>query len=166
MSSWLRSIDRVTSLVRVYLNVSRVDILACDVAPNNGGCRPYNHRLMRHRDYRDGLCRESPRPWTNLRPTCTPGLLDLYGRFWHRSVHARDAQERVNVDVIKLDRAHLYPPTAIKAAARKSFHRCSKWRSRSICPSRSKASRQMKGKTCATMGARYAQGFLYYRPMR
>ena len=98
VASWLRvRLDRGLRVVPVSLNVSRVDILACDVAEHMGGaCRPIQPTARAHayRDHRDGLYgRVRSRGQTDSR-LAHPRLLDLYGRFWHRSVHARDAQER------------------------------------------------------------------------
>lgn len=66
VASWLREcIDRGLRVVPISLNVSRVDILACDVAEHMG-------RLPPNTTYRPSSCalrsprrliRESPRPW-------------------------------------------------------------------------------------------------------
>lgn len=58
VASWLRErIDRGLRVVPISLNVSRVDILACDVASIWGACRPIQPtaRAHAHRDHRDGL---------------------------------------------------------------------------------------------------------------
>lgn len=98
VASWLRErINRGLRVVPISLNVSRVDILVCDVAEHMGGaCRPIQSTARAHayRDHRDGLYgRVRGRGQTDGQPA-RPRLLDLYGRFWHRSVHTRDAQER------------------------------------------------------------------------
>lgn len=150
VASWLRErIDRGLRVVPVSLNVSRVDILACDVAEHMGAlAAQYNlpPELMRIEITETAYTGESEAVDKLTADLHTRGFstyMDILA-----PVSPRSRCSRTSTSTSSSSTAPLYPPIAIKAAARKSFHRCSKWRSRSICPSRSKASRQMNRRTC------------------
>lgn len=150
VASWLRErINRGLRVVPVSLNVSRVDILACDVAEHMGAlAAQYNlpPELMRIEITETAYTGESEAVDKLTADLHTRGF-STYMDDFGTGQSTLAMLKNVNVDVIKLD-APLCPPTVIKVAARKSCHRCSKWRSRSICPSWSKASRQMSRRTC------------------
>ena len=87
VASWLRErINRELRVVPISLNVSRVDILACDVAEHMGGALAAQYNLPQahaYRDRRDGLYgRVRSREQTDGR--CAQGFL------YYRPMPAKD----------------------------------------------------------------------------
>lgn len=150
VASWLRErIDRGLRVVPISLNVSRVDILACDVAEHMGAlAAQYNlpPELMRIEITEAAYTGESEAMDKLTADLHTRGFSTYMDDFGTASPRSRCS--RTSTSTSSSLTARLFPPTEIKAAARKSLHQCSIWRSRSICPSWSKASRQMSRRTC------------------
>lgn len=168
VASWLRErIDRGLRVVPVSLNVSRVDILACDVAEHMGAlAAQYNlpPELMR--------IEITETAYTGESEAVDKLTADLHTRGF--STHMDDfgtgqstlaMLKNVNVDVIKLDRTF---------ASVDGDH----GRSTQIISSMLEMAHSLhlpvvvegietneQANMLRQMGARYAQGFLYYRPM-
>ena len=150
VASWLRGrIDRGLRVVPISLNVSRVDILACDVAEHMGALADqYNlpPELMR--------IEITETAYTGESEAVDKLTADLHNRGFSTTwtilapASPRSRCSRTSTSTSSSSTARLCPSTAIKAAACKSFHQCSRWRSRSICPLWSKASRQLSRQTC------------------
>lgn len=169
VASWLRKrIDRGLRVVPVSLNVSRVDILACDVAEHMGAlAAQYNlpPELMR--------IEITETAYTGESEAVDKLTADLHTRGF--STHMDDfgtgqstlaMLKNVNVDVIKLDRTF---------ASVDGNH----GRSTQIISSMLEMAHSLhlpvvvegietneQANMLRQMGARYAQGFLYYRPMQ
>lgn len=133
---WLRErLDRGLRVVPVSLNVSRVDILACDVAEHMGSlAAQYNlpPELMRIEITETAYTGESEAVDKLTADLHTRGFSTIWTIL--APVSPRSRCSRTSTSTSSSSTEPLCPPTAIKAAARRSCHRCSRWRSRSICP--------------------------------
>lgn len=165
---WLRErLDRRLRVVPVSLNVSRVDILACDVAEHIGAlAAQYNlpPELMRIEITETAYTGESEAVDKLTADLHTRGFstyIDDFGTGQSTLAMLKN----VNVDVIKLDRT--FVPTDRDQG-----------RSTQIISSMLEMAQSLhlpvvvegvetneQANMLRQMGARYAQGFLYYRPM-
>lgn len=168
VASWLRErLDRGLRVVPISLNVSRVDILACDVAEHMGVlAAQYNlpPELMRIEITETAYTGESEavdRLTAELHNRGFSTYMDDFGTGQSTLAMLKN----VNVDVIKLDRT--FVPTGRDQG-----------RSTQIVSSMLGMAQSLhlpvviegietegQAKLLRQMGARYAQGFLYYRPM-
>ena len=144
VASWLRErINRGLRVVPVSLNVSRVDILACDVAEHMGAlAAQYNlpPELMRIEITETAYTGESEAVDKLTADLHTRGF-STYMDDFGTGQSTLAMLKNVNVDVFKLDRT--FVPTD-RDQGLETNEQASMLRH---------------------MGARYAQGFLYYRPM-
>lgn len=165
---WLRErLDRRLRVVPVSLNVSRVDILACDVAEHMGAlAAQYNlpPELMRIEITETAYTGESEAVDKLTADLHTRGF-STYMDDFGTGQSTLAMLKNVNVDVIKLDRA--FVPTDRDQG-----------RSTQIISSMLEMAQSLhlpvvvegvetneQANMLRQMGARYAQGFLYYRPM-
>ena len=165
---WLRErLDRGLRVVPISLNVSRVDILACDVAEHMGVlAAQYNlpPELMRIEITETAYTGESEAVDKLTADLHTRGF-STYMDDFGTGQSTLAMLKNVNVDVIKLDRT--FVPTGRDQG-----------RSTQIVSSMLEMARSLhlpvvvegvetheQAKLLRHMGARYAQGFLYYRPM-
>lgn len=168
VASWLRErLDRGLRVVPVSLNVSRVDILACDVAKHMGAlAAQYNlpPELMRIEITETAYTGESEAVDKLTADLHTRGF-STYMDDFGTGQSTLAMLKNVNVDVIKLDRA--FVPTDRDQG-----------RSTQIISSMLEMAQSLhlpvevegvetneQADMLRQMGARYAQGFLYYRPM-
>lgn len=165
---WLRErLDRRLRVVPVSLNVSRVDILACDVAEHMGAlAAQYNlpPELMRIEITETAYTGESEAVDKLTADLHTRGF-STYMDDFGTGQSTLAMLKNVNVDVIKLDRT--FVPTDRDQG-----------RSTQIISSMLEMAQSLhlpvvvegvetneQANMLRQMGARYAQGFLYYRPM-
>lgn len=165
---WLRErLDRRLRVVPVSLNVSRVDILACDVAEHIGAlAAQYNlpPELMRIEITETAYTGESEAVDKLTADLHTRGF-STYMDDFGTGQSTLAMLKNVNVDVIKLDRT--FVPTDRDQG-----------RSTQIISSMLEMAQSLhlpvvvegvetneQANMLRQMGARYAQGFLYYRPM-
>mgnify|MGYP004478819443 FL=1 len=168
VAAWLRErLDRGLHVVPISLNVSRVDILACDVAEHMGSlAAQYNlpPELMRIEITETAYTGESEavdRLTADLHNRGFSTYMDDFGTGQSTLAMLKN----VNVDVIKLDRT--FVPTGRDQG-----------RSTQIVSSMLGMAQSLhlpvvvegveteaQAQLLRQMGARYAQGFLYYRPM-
>ena len=165
---WLRErLDRGLRVVPISLNVSRVDILACDVAEHMGAlAAQYNlpPELMRIEITETAYTGESEAVDKLTADLHTRGF-STYMDDFGTGQSTLAMLKNVNVDVIKLDRT--FVPTDRDQG-----------RSTQIVSSMLEMAHSLhlpvviegietneQAKLLRQMGARYAQGFLYYRPM-
>ena len=168
VASWLRErLDRGLRVVPVSLNVSRVDILACDVAEHMGALTAqYNlpPELMRIEITETAYTGESEAVDKLTADLHTRGF-STYMDDFGTGQSTLAMLKNVNVDVIKLDRA--FVPTDRDQG-----------RSTQIISSMLEMAQSLhlpvevegvetneQADMLRQMGARHAQGFLYYRPM-
>lgn len=168
VASWLRvRLDRGLRVVPVSLNVSRVDILACDVAEHMGAlAAQYNlpPELMRIEITETAYTGESEAVDKLTADLHTRGF-STYMDDFGTGQSTLAMLKNVNVDVIKLDRT--FVPTDRDQG-----------RSAQIVSSMLEMAQSLhlpiviegvetdeQANMLRHMGARYAQGFLYYRPM-
>ena len=168
VASWLRErINRGLRVVPVSLNVSRVDILACDVAEHMGAlAAQYNlpPELMRIEITETAYTGESEAVDKLTADLHTRGF-STYMDDFGTGQSTLAMLKNVNVDVIKLDRT--FVPTDRDQG-----------RSTQIISSMLEMAQSLhlpvvvegvetdeQANMLRQMGARYAQGFLYYRPM-
>ena len=168
VASWLRErLDRGLRVVPVSLYVSRVDILACDVAEHMGAlAAQYNlpPELMRIEITETAYTGESEAVDKLTADLHTRGF-STYMDDFGTGQSTLAMLKNVNVDVIKLDRT--FVPTDRDQG-----------RSAQIVSSMLEMAQSLhlpiviegvetdeQANMLRHMGARYAQGFLYYRPM-
>lgn len=168
VATWLRErLDRGLRVVPVSLNVSRVDILACDVAEHMGSlAAQYNlpPELMRIEITETAYTGESEAVDKLTADLHTRGF-STYMDDFGTGQSTLAMLKNVNVDVIKLDRT--FVPTDRDQG-----------RSAQIVSSMLEMAQSLhlpiviegvetdeQANMLRHMGARYAQGFLYYRPM-
>lgn len=168
VASWLRTrLDQGLRVVPISLNVSRVDILACDVAEHMGAlAAQYNlpPELMRIEITETAYTGESEAVDKLTADLHTRGF-STYMDDFGTGQSTLAMLKNVNVDVIKLDRA--FVPTDRDQG-----------RSTQIISSMLEMAQSLhlpvevegvetneQANMLRQMGARYAQGFLYYRPM-
>ena len=169
VATWLRErLDRGLRVVPISLNVSRVDILACDVAEHMGWLAAQNNlppELMRVEITETAYTGESEAVDKMTADLPTRGF-STYMDDFGTGQSTLAMLKNVNVDVIKLDRT--FVPTDRDQG-----------RSAQIVSSMLEMAQSLhlpvviegietneQANTLRQMGARYAQGFLYYRPMQ
>ncbi|WP_368157696.1 bifunctional diguanylate cyclase/phosphodiesterase [Collinsella aerofaciens] len=168
VASWLRErINRGLRVVPISLNVSRVDILACDVAEHMGALAAQNNlppKLMRIEITETAYTGESEavdKLTANLHARGFSTYMDDFGTGQSTLAMLKN----VNVDVIKLDRAFVPVDgdhgrsTQIISSMLKMAH------SLHLPVVVEGVETNEQANMLRQMGARYAQGFLYYRPM-
>lgn len=168
VASWLRErINRGLRVVPISLNVSRVDILVCDVAEHMGAlAAQYNlpPELMRIEITETAYTGESEavdKLTANLHARGFSTYMDDFGTGQSTLAMLKN----VNVDVIKLDRAFVPVggdhgrSTQIISSMLKMAH------SLHLPVVVEGVETNEQANMLRRMGARYAQGFLYYRPM-
>lgn len=169
VATWLRErLDRGLRVVPISLNVSRVDILACDVAEHMGWLAAQNNlppELMRVEITETAYTGESEAVDKMTADLHTRGF-STYMDDFGTGQSTLAMLKNVNVDVIKLDRT--FVPTDRDQG-----------RSAQIVSSMLEMAQSLhlpvviegietneQANTLRQMGARYAQGLLYYRPMQ
>lgn len=169
VATWLRErLDRGLRVVPISLNVSRVDILACDVAEHMGWLAAQNNlppELMRVEITETAYTGESEAVDKMIADLHTRGF-STYMDDFGTGQSTLAMLKNVNVDVIKLDRT--FVPTDRDQG-----------RSAQIVSSMLEMAQSLhlpvviegietneQANTLRQMGARYAQGLLYYRPMQ
>lgn len=168
VASWLRErINRGLRVVPISLNVSRVDILVCDVAEHMGAlAAQYNlpPELMRIEITETAYTGESEavdKLTADLHARGFSTYMDDFGTGQSTLAMLKN----VNVDVIKLDRAFVPVDgdhgrsTQIISSMLKMAH------SLHLPVVVEGVETNEQANMLRQMGARYAQGFLYYRPM-
>lgn len=168
VASWLRErINRGLRVVPISLNVSRVDILVCDVAEHMGAlAAQYNlpPELMRIEITETAYTGESEavdKLTANLHARGFSTYMDDFGTGQSTLAMLKN----VNVDVIKLDRAFVPVggdhgrSTQIISSMLKMAH------SLHLPVVVEGVETNEQANMLRQMGARYAQGFLYYSPM-
>ena len=168
VASWLRErINRGLRVVPISLNVSRVDILVCDVAEHMGAlAAQYNlpPELMRIEITETAYTGESEavdKLTANLHARGFSTYMDDFGTGQSTLAMLKN----VNVDVIKLDRTFVPVDgdhgrsTQIISSMLKMAH------SLHLPVVVEGVETNEQANMLRQMGARYAQGFLYYRPM-
>lgn len=168
VASWLRErINRGLRVVPISLNVSRVDILACDVAEHMGALAAQNNlppKLMRIEITETAYTGESEavdKLTADLHARGFSTYMDDFGTGQSTLAMLKN----VNVDVIKLDRAFVPVDgdhgrsTQIISSMLKMAH------SLHLPVVVEGVETNEQANMLRQMGARYAQGFLYYRPM-
>lgn len=168
VTSWLRErINRGLRVVPISLNVSRVDILACDVAEHMGALAAQNNlppKLMRIEITETAYTGESEavdKLTADLHARGFSTYMDDFGTGQSTLAMLKN----VNVGVIKLDRAFVPVDgdhgrsTQIISSMLEMAH------SLHLPVVVEGVETNEQANMLRQMGARYAQGFLYYRPM-
>lgn len=168
VASWLRErINRGLRVVPISLNVSRVDILVCDVAEHMGALAAQYTlppELMRIEITETAYTGESEavdKLTANLHARGFSTYMDDFGTGQSTLAMLKN----VNVDVIKLDRTFVPVDgdhgrsTQIISSMLKMAH------SLHLPVVVEGVETNEQANMLRQMGARYAQGFLYYRPM-
>lgn len=165
---WLRErIDRGLRVVPISLNVSRVDILACDVAEHMGAlAAQYNlpPELMHVEITETAYTGESEavdRLTADLHTRGFSTFMDDFGTGQSTLAMLKN----VNVDVIKLDRTFV-PTDGDHGRSTQIISSMLEMAQSLHLPAVIEGiETQEQANILRRMGARYAQGFLYYRPM-
>lgn len=168
VATWLRErLDRGLRVVPISLNVSRVDILACDVAEHMGAlAAQYNlpPELMR--------IEITETAYTGEYEAVDKLTADLHTRGF--STYMDDfgtgqstlaMLKNVNVDVIKLDRTFVPTDRDQGRSAQIVSSMLEMAQSLHLPVVIEGVETDEQANMLRHMGARYAQGFLYYRPM-
>lgn len=168
VASWLRErINRGLRVVPISLNVSRVDILACDVAEHMGALAAQNNlppKLMRIEITETAYTGESEavdKLTADLHARGFSTYMDDFGTGQSTLAMLKN----VNVDVIKLDRAFVPVDgdhgrsTQIISSMLEMAH------SLHLPVVVEGVETNEQANMLRQMGARHAQGLLYYRPM-
>ena len=168
VASWLRErLDRGLRVVPISLNVSRVDILACDVAEHMGSLAAQYSlppELMHIEITETAYIGESEavdRLTADLHTRGFSTYMDDFGTGQSTLAMLKN----VNVDVIKLDRTFVPTDrdqgrsTQIVSSMLEMAH------SLHLPAVVEGVETEAQAQLLRQMGARYAQGFLYYRPM-
>lgn len=168
VASWLRErINRGLRVVPVSLNVSRVDILACDVAEHMGALvAQYNlpPELMRIEITETAYTGESEAVDKLTADLHTRGFstyMDVFGTGQSTLAMLKN----VNVDVIKLDRTFVPTDRDQGRSTRIISSMLEMAQSLHLPVVVEGVKTNEQASMLRHMGARYAQGFLYYRPM-
>lgn len=168
VASWLRErIDRGLRVVPVSLNVSRVDILACDVAEHMGAlAAQYNlpPELMRIEITETAYTGESEavdKLTADLHIRGFSTYMDDFGTGQSTLAMLKN----VNVDVIKLDRTFVPTDRDQGRSAQIVSSMLEMAQSLHLPVVVEGVETNEQANMLRQMGARYAQGFLYYRPM-
>ena len=165
---WLRErLDRGLRIVPISLNVSRVDILACDVAEHMGAlAAQYNlpPELMRIEITETAYTGESEavdRLTAELHNRGFSTYMDDFGTGQSTLAMLKS----VNVDVIKLDRTFVPAGKADERSTQIVSSMLGMAQSLKLPVVIEGIETEGQAQLLRQMGARYAQGFLYYRPM-
>lgn len=165
---WLRErIDRGLRVVPISLNVSRVDILACDVAEHMGAlAAQYNlpPELMHVEITETAYTGESEavdRLTADLHTRGFSTFMDDFGTGQSTLAMLKN----VNVDVIKLDRTFVPADGDQGRSAQIITSMLDMAQSLHLPVVVEGVETNEQANMLRQMGARYAQGFLYYRPM-
>lgn len=168
VASWLRErIDRGLRVVPVSLNVSRVDILACDVAEHMGAlAAQYNlpPELMRIEITETAYTGESEAVDKLTADLHTRGF-STYMDDFGTGQSTLAMLKNVNVDVIKLDRTFVPTDRDQGRSTRIISSMLEMAQSLHLPVVVEGVETNEQASMLRHMGARYAQGFLYYRPM-
>ena len=168
VASWLRGrIDRGLRVVPVSLNVSRVDILACDVAEHMGAlAAQYNlpPELMRIEITETAYTGESEAVDKLTADLHTRGF-STYMDDFGTGQSTLAMLKNVNVDVIKLDRTFVPTDRDQGRSAQIVSSMLEMAQSLHLPVVVEGVETNEQANILRHMGARYAQGFLYYRPM-
>ena len=168
VAAWLRKrLDRGLRVVPISLNVSRVDILACDVAEHMGAlAAQYNlpPELMHIEITETAYTGESEavdRLTAELHNRGFSTYMDDFGTGQSTLAMLKS----VNVDVIKLDRTFVPAGKADERSTQIVSSMLGMAQSLHLPVVIEGIETEGQAKLLRQMGARYAQGFLYYRPM-
>ncbi len=168
VAAWLRErLDRGLRVVPISLNVSRVDILACDVAEHMGSLADqYNlpPELMRIEITETAYTGESEavdRLTAELHNRGFSTYMDDFGTGQSTLAMLKS----VNVDVIKLDRTFVPAGKADERSTQIVSSMLGMAQSLHLPVVVEGIETEGQAQLLRQMGARYAQGFLYYRPM-
>lgn len=165
---WLRErLDRGLRVVPVSLNVSRVDILACDVAEHMGAlAAQYNlpPELMRIEITETAYTGESEAVDKLTADLHTRGF-STYMDDFGTGQSTLAMLKNVNVDVIKLDRTFVPVDGDRGRSAQIVSSMLEMAQSLHLPVVIEGVETDEQANMLRHMGARYAQGFLYYRPM-
>lgn len=168
VAAWLRKrLDRGLRVVPISLNVSRVDILACDVAEHMGSlATQYNlpPELMRIEITETAYTGESEavdRLTAELHNRGFSTYMDDFGTGQSTLAMLKS----VNVDVIKLDRTFVPAGKADERSTQIVSSMLGMAQSLKLPVVIEGIETEGQAQMLRQMGARYAQGFLYYRPM-
>ena len=165
---WLRErLDRDLRVVPVSLNVSRVDILACDVAEHMGSlAAQYNlpPELMRIEITETAYTGESEAVDKLTADLHTRGF-STYMDDFGTGQSTLAMLKNVNVDVIKLDRTFVPTDRDQGRSAQIVLSMLEMAQSLHLPIVIEGVETNEQANMLRQMGARYAQGFLYYRPM-
>lgn len=168
VASWLRErINRGLRVVPVSLNVSRVDILACDVAEHMGAlAAQYNlpPELMRIEITETAYTGESEAVDKLTADLHTRGF-STYMDDFGTGQSTLAMLKNVNVDVIKLDRTFVPTDRDQGRSTRIISSMLEMAQSLHLPVVVEGVETNEQASMLRHMGARYAQGFLYYRPM-
>ena len=169
VASWLRGrIDRGLRVVPISLNVSRVDILACDVAEHMGALADqYNlpPELMRIEITETAYTGESEavdKLTADLHNRGFSTYMDDFGTGQSTLAMLKN----VNVDVIKLDRTFVPVDGDQGRSVQIISSMLEMAQSLHLPVVVEGVETNEQANMLRQMGARYAQGFLYYRPMQ
>ena len=165
---WLRMrLDQGLRVVPISLNVSRVDILACDVAEHMGAlATQYNlpPELMRIEITETAYTGESEavdRLTAELHNRGFSTYMDDFGT----GQSSLSMLKNVNVDVIKLDRTFVPDGKTDERSTQIVSSMLEMAQSLKLPVVVEGIETNEQAALLRQMGARYAQGFLYYRPM-
>lgn len=165
---WLRMrLDQGIRVVPISLNVSRVDILACDVAEHMGAlATQYNlpPELMRIEITETAYTGESEavdRLTAELHNRGFSTYMDDFGT----GQSSLSMLKNVNVDVIKLDRTFVPDGKTDERSTQIVSSMLEMAQSLKLPVVVEGIETNEQAALLRQMGARYAQGFLYYRPM-
>ena len=168
VASWLRTrLDQGLPVVPISLNVSRVDILACDVAEHMGAlAAQYNlpPELMHIEITETAYTGESEavdRLTAKLHNRGFSTYMDDFGTGQSTLAMLKS----VNVDVIKLDRTFVPAGKADERSTQIVSSMLGMAQSLHLPVVIEGIETEGQAKLLRQMGARFAQGFLYYRPM-
>ena len=168
VASWLRErLNRGLRVVPISLNVSRVDILACDVAEHMGAlAAQYNlpPELMRIEITETAYTGESEAVDKLTADLHTRGF-STYMDDFGTGQSTLAMLKNVNVDVIKLDRTFVPADGNHGRSAQIISSMLEMAQSLHLPVVVEGVETNEQANMLRQMGARYAQGFLYYRPM-
>lgn len=169
VASWLRErIDRGLRVVPISLNVSRVDILACDVAEHMSALAAQfnlSPELMRIEITETAYTGESEavdKLTADLHNQGFSTYMDDFGTGQSTLAMLKN----VNVDVIKLDRTFLPDGKTDNRSSQIVSSMLEMAQSLHLPVVVEGIETNEQAQLLRQMGARYAQGFLYYRPMQ
>lgn len=168
VAMWLRErLNRGLRVVPISLNVSRVDILACDVAEHMGSlAAQYNlpPELMRIEITETAYTGESEAVDKLTADLHTRGF-STYMDDFGTGQSTLAMLKNVNVDVIKLDRTFVPTDRDQGRSTRIISSMLEMAQSLHLPVVVEGVETNEQASMLRHMGARYAQGFLYYRPM-